>query len=230
MIATIINAAAIILGSLAGILAKRWIKPSVNERIFLAVGVFTIIIGMDMALTSQRFLYMAISLVVGGIIGNGLRIEDRLYAVGQRIKDSGISRHDHFAEGFLTSSVLFCVGAMAILGSLQAGAAGSYEILLTKSVMDGSIAILLAAAMGGGVALSAIVILIYQGGLTLFAGVLSPLLNDLMLAELTGTGGALILMIGLNLSGIVKIKTGDYLPAIAVAILLAWIDPMKSIL
>ena len=229
MTATLINAAAIIIGTMLGIVGKRYVTPAVKDCLFLGIGVFTLIIGMDMALQSQRLLYVALALVGGGIVGTLLRIEGVLYSIGERVKNSGISRHDHFSEGFLTSSVLFCVGAMAILGSLQAGALGSYEILLTKSVMDGSIAIILAAAMGGGVALSAVTVLLYQGSLTMLSGMLTPLLNDLMLREISGTGGALIIMIGINLTGIKKIQTGNYLPAIVIAILLSAWDPLYAL-
>lgn len=229
MIATIINAAAIVVGAALGILGRRWVTPVVKESLFLGVGVFTLVLGMDMALSSERLLYVALSIVVGGLVGTWLRIEDRLYNLGERVKRLGVSRHDHFSEGFLTSSVLFCVGAMAIIGALEAGALGSYEVLLTKSVMDGSVSIILAAAMGGGVALSALTVLLYQGALTLLSGTISPLLTDLMLSEISGSGGALIIMIGLNLTGVRKIKTGDYLPAIAFAVALAAWDPLSSL-
>ncbi|AFG38497.1 DUF554 domain-containing protein [Spirochaeta africana] len=230
MTATLINAAAVAAGSLLGILGRRWVTPAVKECLFVGIGVFTLVIGMDMALSSQRLLYVAMAVVIGGIIGTKLGIEDRLYRFGEWVKRSGISRHDRFSEGFLTSSVLFCVGAMAILGSLQAGALGSYEILLTKSIMDGSMSIILAAAMGGGVALSALTIVVYQGGLTLAAATIAPYMSELMLSEISGTGGALILMIGLTLIGVKKIKTGDYLPAILIAVALAAWDPLAGLL
>ncbi|MFW6362391.1 MAG: DUF554 domain-containing protein [Spirochaeta sp.] len=229
MIATVINAVAVAAGAFLGIVGRRWVTPAIKDSLFLGIGVFTLIIGMSMALSSERLLYVALSLVIGGIIGTLIGIEDILYRFGEWVKSSGISSHDQFSEGFLTSSVLFCVGAMAILGALQAGAAGSYEILLTKSVLDGSIAIILAAAMGAGVALSAVTVLLYQGALTLLAGTVSPFMTDLMLSEISGTGGALILMIGINLTGMRKIKTGDYLPAIVIAVVLAVWDPFAAL-
>ncbi len=130
-----------------------------------------------------------------------------------------------FAYGFLSASVLFCVGAMAIIGSFRAGVEGDFQLLLTKSVMDGFISILLAASMGIGVAFSALVILVYQGGLTLLAGQISPWVSELMLSEITAAGGALILMIGINLLNLRHIKTADYTPAILVVIVFVMLDP-----
>ncbi len=226
MIATIINAAAVIIGSLLGMLGRRWITPPIKDTIMLGVGVFTLVIGMDMAIESQRFLYLALSLVLGGVTGTLLKLEDRLYSIGEWVKHRGVSKNERFSEGFLTASVLFCVGAMSILGALEAGAQGSYEILLTKSVLDGSMAILLAAAMGFGVALSAVTIISYQGLLTLLAGTISPFLNELMLSELSAVGGALIVMIGLTLSGLKKVETGNFLPALFFAVGFAAWDPL----
>lgn len=139
--------------------------------------------------------------------------------------DDGRSGWD-FGHGFLNASVLFCVGAMALVGSFKAGTEGDYSLILTKSVLDGFMAILMTAAMGPGVAFSALPILLYQGALTLAAGFLKPFVSDLMLAELTGIGGAFVLMIGLNLLGLKKIKTADFLPALLLIIVFVLADPL----
>jgi len=139
--------------------------------------------------------------------------------------DDGRSGWD-FGHGFLNASVLFFVGAMALVGSFKAGTEGDYSLILTKSVLDGFMAILMTAAMGPGVAFSALPILLYQGALTLAAGFLKPFVSDLMLAELTGIGGAFVLMIGLNLLGLKKIKTADFLPALLLIIVFVLADPL----
>jgi len=132
----------------------------------------------------------------------------------------------NFAFGFLNASVLFCVGAMAIVGSFNAGARGDYEVLFTKSVMDGFMAIALTAAMGIGVAFSALSIFVYQGALTLLGAVAVNYLSSAAMTELTGCGGALVIMIGLNLLGIKQIKTANFLPALVVVLLLSLGEPL----
>ncbi len=231
MIATIINAVAILLGTVIGLIVKHSIDETFKKAVFTAVGIVTLIIGMSMALETHRFLYLALSLVVGGLVGTALRIEDGILGFGEVLKrrftrpgaiEGG---NPHFAEGFLSATVLFCVGALTIIGAFQAGVEQNYGLLLTKSVMDGFMAILLTAAYGVGVGFSAISILIYQGGLTLLSGLLRPLVSDLLLSEISGVGGAMVLMIGLNLLDLRKIRTADFLPALIVIVLFVVIDP-----
>ncbi|MDZ7792565.1 MAG: DUF554 domain-containing protein [Spirochaetia bacterium] len=131
----------------------------------------------------------------------------------------------NFAQGFLDASVLFCVGALTIVGAIKAGAEGNYDLILMKSVLDGFMAIMFTAAMGIGVMFSVITILVYQGGLTLLAGVIGPLIGELGLAEISGTGGILILMIGMNLLKLHDIKTGNFLPALLVVLVFTTLDP-----
>ncbi len=194
-----------------------------------------------MALQSQRTLYLVLSLVVGGLIGAALRVEDRIYAFGEWLKarfhvagevaDENPSAERHgFAEGFLVASVLFCVGALAIIGSFQAGVERDYSLLFTKSVMDGFMAILLTTAYGIGVGFSAIPILVYQGGLTLLAGILAPFVSPLLLSEISGVGGAMVVMIGINLLELRTIKTGDFLPGIVLVVLFVLADPFLGAL
>ncbi|MFW5684643.1 MAG: DUF554 domain-containing protein [Spirochaetota bacterium] len=227
MIATIINAAAVVLGSLIGLVLNRRIGERIKEVLFAGIGVVTLVIGMSMALEMQRVLYLALAVVIGGIVGTWWGVEDAILRLGEFLRrrfersDSG----SEFAYGFLRASVLFCVGAMTIIGSFQAGVDGDYQLLLTKSVMDGFMSILFAASMGIGVAFSALVILVYQGGLTLLAVSISPWVSELMLSEITAVGGALIIMIGINLLNLKHIKTADYIPAILVVILFVLADP-----
>jgi len=274
MVATIVNALAVILGTLIGRVSGKRIGTQFRYTVFSGVGVASLLIGISMALQSQRILYMVLSLVIGGIIGAALRVEDRIYAFGEWLKArfhvkadggdeagtaAGTSDAGHdtaaagtpdavdttvaasgtpvtaagvdetprhgFAEGFLVASVLFCVGALSIIGSFQAGVDGNYTLIFTKSVMDGFMAILLTTAYGIGVGFSAIAIIVYQGGLTLLAGVLAPFVNALMLSEISGVGGAMVVMIGINLLDLRKIKTGDFLPALVIVIALTLVDP-----
>lgn len=227
MIATFINAAAVIVGSLVGLVFNRRIGERVREVLFAGVGIITLVIGMSMALEMQRVLYLALAIVLGGILGTWWGVEDAILRLGDFLRDrfQKSASGSEFAYGFLRASVLFCVGAMTIIGSFRAGVEGDYQLLLTKSVMDGFMSILLTASMGIGVAFSAIVILVYQGGLTLLAASISPWVSELMLSEITAVGGALILMIGINLLDLKHIKTADYIPAILVVILFVLADP-----
>lgn len=216
MIATVVNAAAVILGSLVGLLLHGKVRESLRAVVHIGAGITTIVIAVQMAMSSSRIVLLALSLLIGGILGEWWGIEDAILRLGETLKRT-FARRDtggEFAYGFLNASVLFCVGAMALIGSFKAGAEGDYTLILTKSVMDGFMAIVFTAAFGIGVAFSAIPVFVYQGALTLAAGWLKPLVSDALLKELTGVGGALLLMIGINLLGIAKLKTANFLPAL----------------
>lgn len=258
MIATIINALAIIVGSLLGLVLGGKISDKYRSVVFDGAGITTVIIGISMGLASQRIIYLALSLIIGGLIGSALNFDGAILRFGaflERITrrkpakpgSEPISESvpltdaeaadtttaeiaDHrsgwdFGHAFLNASVLFCVGAMALLGSFKAGTEGDYTLILTKSILDGFMAILMTAAMGPGVAFSALPILVYQGGLTLAAQSVKPFVSSLMLSELTGVGGAMVLMIGLNLLSIKQIKTANFLPALLLIVVLALLDP-----
>jgi hypothetical protein len=227
MIATIVNIIAVIIGSLAGLLLHKKINDSFKTAVYTGIGVITLIIGFKMSFAVTRILYLALALAIGGILGNWWNIEGGILRFGNFLKNKlgAEDKERSFAEGFLSASVLFCVGAMTLIGAFKAGVEQNYELLLTKSVMDGFMAILLTSVMGIGVAFSALVILLYQGGLTLLAGVVRPLVSDLVLSELTAVGGALIIMIGLNLLDLKKIKTGNFLPALLVVLLFIALEP-----
>jgi hypothetical protein len=216
MIATVINALAVLAGSLLGLLLHGKLRESFKAIVFVGAGLTTIVIGVQMALAGSRIVLLALSLIIGGILGEWWRIEDGILALGGALKKTFAKQETgtNFAYGFLDASVLFCVGAMTLIGSFKAGAEGDYSLILTKSVLDGFMAIVLTAAMGVGVAFSAIPILVYQGGLTLAAVWLKPLVSEALLKELTGVGGALVLMIGINLLGLAKLKTANFLPAL----------------
>lgn len=226
MIATYINSLAILLGSLLGLLVGSRLKEQFKEVVFASSGLVTLVIGVQMALMTRNFLILLFSVVIGGFIGYLLGIENGILKLGDWMerKTSRADRTvDHasgasaFARGFLNSSVLFCSGAMAVLGSIAAGTKGDYTLILIKSVMDGSMAIIFAAAYGPGVIASAAVVLLYQGFFTLAGGWISPLVGEAGLNELSAAGGILLLMIGFGLIQVKQFKTGNFLPALILA-------------
>ena len=223
MIATIINCALIILGSLLGIALRNTISERFLRILIQALSLSVLAIGISSAIATENTLCLIICMVLGTLIGEGLRIEDRLDSAGEFLKKKLIRGRENsrFTEGFVTASVLFCVGAMAVMGAIDAGIKGDYSILLSKSVIDAVTAISFAAAMGIGVAFSAIPILIYQGGLTLLAGLVANLLTDAMILEMSAVGGVIIVGIGLNMLGLSekKVKVSNMLPAIFLPLL-----------
>ena len=226
MIATIINSVAVLVGSVIGVFFHSKIKGSMKTIVYTGIGLIALVLGMRMSFETGRIVYLALSLILGGILGEWWNIEGGILKAGNCLRRiiSPKKEDSDFALGFLDASVLFCVGAMTLVGSFKAGAEGNYELILTKSVMDGSVAIFLAAALGIGVAFSAATILLYQGALTLLAGLLKPYVSDLILSELTGTGGVLVIMIGLNLLGLTKLKTANFLPAILIMLALVILE------
>jgi uncharacterized membrane protein YqgA involved in biofilm formation len=217
----------VIVGSLIGLLLHRKISDSFKHVVYVGAGMISLILGIKMGLVTTRIVFMALALILGGILGEWWNVEGGILRMGEFLKKRFAQRETEkdFAGGFLTASVIFCVGAMTLVGAFKAGAEGNYDLILTKSVMDGFMAIMLTAAMGTGVAFSAITILVYQGGITLLAGVLQPLVNELLLGELTAVGGVLVIMIGLNLLGLAKLKTANYIPALLITIGLIAVEP-----
>ncbi|MFO7730845.1 MAG: DUF554 domain-containing protein [Spirochaetia bacterium] len=228
MIATIVNCITVIIGSLVGLLLRKNMSPKIKEVVYIGAGLISLAIGMQMTFESQRIVYMALAVILGGMLGTAWNIEGGIMNFGgwlQRTFAKNAESGASFAQGFLDASVLFCVGALTIVGAIKAGAEGNYDLILMKSVLDGFMAIMFTAAMGIGVMFSVITILVYQGGLTLLAGVIGPLIGELGLAEISGTGGILILMIGMNLLKLHDIKTGNFLPALLVVLVFTTLDP-----
>jgi uncharacterized membrane protein YqgA involved in biofilm formation len=227
MLATVINALAIVLGSIVGLVIRKGIQDRYQKIIYSAAGLTSLAIGIQMILKTSHILAFAIALIAGGLAGTYLDIEGAILRFGERLKSrfAAKSESSTFAAGFLTASVLYCSGAMTIVGAFKAGTEGDYSLILTKSVLDGFMSVIFAGAMGIGVAFSALTILVYQGGLTLLSVWIKPIVSDLMLAELTGIGGALVLMIGFGLLDIKKFKTADFLPAMIITVLLVLAFP-----
>jgi len=234
MIATIVNCIAVIVGSLIGLIIHKGIKDQFREAVFIAIGLVTIVIGVKMSIETGKILFLALSLVLGGLIGYKIRIEDGIYRFGDLLNRRFVRRgraddeesRKNFSQGFLSASVLFCVGAMSIIGSFQAGTEGNYDLIFTKSVMDGFMAILLTASYGIGVAFSAITVFVYQGSLTLLSKWASPYISDMLLSEISAVGGAMIIMIGLNLLKLKEIKTANFLPALVILPLLIYLEKL----
>jgi len=216
MIAAVVNALAVLAGSLLGLLLRTRLKDGYRNVVYGGAGLVSLAIGISMSLQSGKIVYLALSIIFGGILGEWWKIEDGVLHLGEFLKRHFAKGEDGkgFAYAFLDSSVLFCVGAMALVGSFKAGTEGNYDLIFTKSVMDGFMAVVLTAAMGIGVAFSSLTILVYQGALTLLSQWVKPLVSDLMLKEISGTGGLLVIAIGINLLGMAKIKTANFLPAL----------------
>ncbi len=231
MFATYINCLTVILGSLIGLLFKNRLKSSYKEVVFTSSGLITLVIGISMAMQTGSFLILIFSTILGGFVGYALSIEDGVLSLGTWIESKLGKKHDdeqaakNFALGFLNASLLFCSGAMTVVGSIQAGTTGDYQLLLVKSVMDGCMAIIFSAVYGPGVMASALVILVYQGFFTLAGGFISPILGEAGINELSAVGGVLLMMIGLGLLDIRKSKTGNFLPAMLIAPVLAILSP-----
>jgi len=223
MIGTIANTAAVILGSLLGLLLHKRMPEKYSGIVMQAIGLFTLIVGLDLCFKSPHLFVVLIAMVLGGLLGQWWDIEQRLEELGQAL-ETGFSkgRSDKFVTGFVTASLLFCIGPMTVVGCLQDGLKNDHTLLFTKSLMDGISSIALAASLGLGVLFSALIVLLYQGLLTavayLFQGVLPGPYIDVMSAS----GGLLVLGIGLNLLGNLKIRVANLLPAIFLAPLLLW--------
>lgn len=221
---TVVNVAAIAGGSLLGLLVGRGIKEKYQETVIYGLALCVIVLGIQMALQGQHILLTIISLVVGSILGEALGIEEKLEQVGillaekfQKSRKKGDAGTDAFVEGFLNASLLYCVGAMAIVGSIQDGLSGDPTTLYTKALIDGLSGIIYASNFGVGVLFSALSVGVYQGILTALAGFLGPWLSQLVVQEVAACGGLMILGIGINMTKLLKIRVGNMLPGLLVA-------------
>lgn len=213
MIGTLINVATILLGSLVGLLLRRGIPERLRNAVMQGLGLCVILIGVSGALKTADTMCVILSIVIGGLIGSAVNIEKRLDQLGQ-LADRKLGGGGSFSKGFVTASLVFCVGAMAIVGALDSGLNGNHTTLIAKAALDGVSSIFFASALGPGVALSAVAVLVYQGAISLFAGALQPLLTDAIITEMGAVGGLLIVGIGLNMIYDKRLSVGNLLPAI----------------
>ncbi|HHV60512.1 MAG TPA: DUF554 domain-containing protein [Clostridiaceae bacterium] len=228
---TLINTCAIIAGGIIGIFLKKGLPERYKNTIIQTVGLAVMIVGISGALQSmyivveeghlsrEYIMLMVLSLVIGGIVGEFLNIEEYLNKMGMWFKQKLSFNDSNFSQGFVGASLLFCVGAMAIVGSLEDGLAGNPGTLIAKSILDGVTAMVFASTLGVGVVFSSIPVLVYQGGITLLAGFLKPWLTDVVISQMSLVGSVLIMAIGINMLEIKKLKTGNMLPAIFIPLI-----------
>jgi len=221
MTGTLVNTATVIVGSSVGLLIGARFSQRIRSIVMHALGLSTLLIGFEMALKTDNILFVIGSLALGGLIGELLKVEEGLERMGEFLKRKVKSRSGNFVLGFVTSSLVFCIGPMTVVGSIQDGVSGDASVLYAKSLLDGFASIVFASSLGVGVIFSALTVLIFQGGLTLLGGKLSFLLRPEVLDELIATGGLIIVGIGIYLLGIKRIKVGNFLPALVVAVVLA---------
>ncbi|WP_249029033.1 DUF554 domain-containing protein [Tannockella kyphosi] len=224
MLGTIVNAITIIVCSLIGVFLKGGIKEKYRQTIMMALGLAVIYVGASGAISGlleegAEPLLFIISLVIGSLIGEWIDIELRLEKLGDFIQEKMSSNDSNISKGFVSASLIFCVGTMAILGSLESGLVGDHTTLYVKSILDGIMSIILASSMGIGVILSSVSVFVYQGLITIFAQVLDPFMTVDVLREINIIGGILISAIGINILEIKKIKVGNMLPAIVIPFL-----------
>ena len=219
MFGVLVNVGTVVLGSLIGLLLKKGIPEKVSKAVMTGLGVCTLYIGISGSLCGENALLVIASVVLGAIAGTLLNIDGGINALARKIeaKVQKNSKSGSVTEGWVTATLLFCVGSMTVTGSLQSGLTADHSILITKAMLDLVSAMMLASSLGAGVLLSAGSVLVIQGGLVLLAGVISPLMGPEAVSEMTCAGSLLIIMIGTNLMGITKFKVADYLPAILFA-------------
>lgn len=226
MLGTLVNTLAIIAGSLVGLLLKGGIPRKYNLTVMQAIGLAVVLIGLQGAFKTQALLLLIFSLAIGSVCGEFLRIEDRLENTGKWLEATFSRMGNGISKGFVTASLLFCVGSMAIVGSLESGLAGNHQTLFAKSVLDGIASLILSSTLGIGVIFSAGSVLVYQGLITVTASLVKPFLTPAVVNEMSAIGGLLIMAIGINLLEIKKLRIGNMLPAILFPIVYFSIKPL----
>lgn len=223
MLGTIVNTIAVIIGATIGILLKKGIPERLSDTMMKGIGLCTLFLGISGSLKGENSLILIISMVIGALIGEGVDLDGKLNRFGSWLESKFKSKDGDkisIAEGFVSASLLFCVGAMTIVGALQSGLQGDHEMLFNKSMLDFVSSIIFASTMGVGVMLSAAFVFVYQGVITLAAQWVAPFLTDTIIAEMTCVGSVIIIGIALNLLGITKLKVMNYVPAIFIPIIL----------
>lgn len=233
MLGTIVNTVAIIIGAFIGMILKKGLPEKMADTLMKGLGLCTLFLGISGSLKGQDSMVLIISIVVGTLIGEGIDLEDKVNRLGQWIENKFKGRQSSsgktsIAEGFVTASLLFCVGAMAIVGSLQSGLQGNHEMLFNKSMLDFVAAIIFASSLGIGVAFASALLFLYQGSITLLAQWISPFLTDTVINEMTCVGSVIIIGLALNMLGITRLRVMNYVPAIFIPIILVPIMTLFS--
>ncbi|NLW08047.1 MAG: DUF554 domain-containing protein [Clostridia bacterium] len=219
MLGTIVNAIAIIAGALLGNFFKKGFPENIKTTVMHSLSLTVTLIGLSMALQTNNLLILTLSIVCGGILGEILKIEAGLNLLGTKLEQRFGGNDGNFTRAFVSASLIYCTGAMAIVGAIESGLTGNHNTLLVKSILDGVLSIVIASTMGIGVAFSALPVFLYQGSITIAAGLVKTLLTEAIIQEMTAAGGLLIVGIGINLFANKNlIRIGNLLPAIFVAI------------
>lgn len=223
MIGTFLNTLTVIIGSIIGILIKKGIPEKYKLIFFQIIGCVTICLGITMIYNMENIIYIIISLMLGALIGTLLNIENQFYKLSNFLKRTFKIGSDKFNEGLITAFILFCIGPMTFLGTLQAGTMNNNDLLYTKSLLDGISSIILASVFGSGILFSAIPLFLFQSALTLLSMQLNNFLSPQIINGLNATGGVLLLMLGINILEIKKIEIANLLPSLLIIIILLYI-------
>lgn len=217
MIGVIANSALIIIGSLIGLFFKKGLPQRISETVMKVLGAYVLCVGITGIFKSENTLVMLVSLVAGTVIGEIIDIDSGIKKLGNYIeKKAGVS-DEGFAQGFIMGTILYCIGAMGIVGAIEAGTTGDTTTLFAKSILDGVEAIMFTTSMGIGIIASAGCVLIFEGGIVILAGILYPILTSAMIAEICAAGSLMVMLLGLNIMEITNIKVANLLPAIIFA-------------
>lgn len=222
MIGTIVNAGAVIVGGIVGMLLNKSMPDRFKTIYFQTIGLFTIAMGISMVWNMQHILIVVSSLAVGSLLGEWWNLEVRAERLSKYLKKRFKIGSESFSEGLVTAFLLYCIGSMTILGAIQEGTGGSSDLLLTKSLMDGFSSIILASAFGVGVIVSAIPLLIFQGGITLLAMYAGSFFTPEIIHGLTSVGGILLIGLGINILEIKKLRIMNMLPSLVIVSVLLW--------
>ncbi len=222
MVGTLVNATAIAAGGATGLLLHKRLPERLIAIAFQGIGLVTLAIGVSMSLRSENMILAVASVVAGAVTGELMRLEERMNSGAEKLKKRLNAGHDRFTEGMVTASLLYCVGSMSILGSIEDGLGMQPRLLFTKSIMDGVASVALTASFGVGAVLAVIPVFLLQGSLTLLAGCLSPLISETMVADFSCVGGVLLLGLGINILDIKKIAVANMLPSLLYIIVLSY--------
>lgn len=230
MLGTIVNTLAIVAGSLLGLLFRGGIPKKYNITVMQGISLAVILIGLKMALKTEGIFLVIFSLVSGSLIGEYIKIEDRLENLGKLLENKFSRPESGIAKGFVVTSLIYCVGSMAIVGALESGLSGNHQTLFAKSALDGFSSIIFASSMGIGVLFSSVSVFVYQGLITITASLMKPFLVSAVINQMSAVGGLLIMAIGMNLLEIQKIKVGNMLPAIFIPLFYHMIKQLVNFL
>ena len=232
MLGAIVNTLTVLIGGLIGLMLKKGISERFSDIIMKGIALCVLFIGISVSLTGSNVIISIVCVVIGGLIGEAIGLEAGINKLGDKLQDK-FAKGDgqsSISKGFVTASLVFCVGAMTIVGALQSGIEGDHSTQFTKAILDGIGAIVFASSMGAGVLLSAGTVLVLQGGITLMAQWIAPLLTDVIISQMTNIGSILIIGLSLNMLGLTKLKVMNYVPAIILPIglipLVDWVQTL----